>query len=76
MISAYVLIAAKVGRVEEVLSKLSKIKNINKIEKVQGEYDIIAEVITKDDYRLENIIHKNIKKLKSIGLVSTLILKK
>ncbi len=76
MEQAYILVAAKSGKIEEVIYKLSKIKNIRNIERVQGEYDLVAEIVSKDNNSLENIMQKNIKRLKEVGITSTLILKK
>ena len=75
MTSAFVLITTKYGRAEEVASKLMKMQNIKNIETVQGEYDIIAEVSAKNEYKLENIMHENIRRLKNVELVSPLLLK-
>ena len=76
MASAFVLITTKFGMAEEVASKLMKMQNIKKIDTVQGEYDIIAEVDAKNEIKLDNIMHENIKRLKNVELVSPLMLKK
>ena len=60
---------------EEVASKLMKMQNIKKIDTVEGEYDIIAEVDAKNEIKLENIMHENIKRLKNVEIVSPLMLK-
>ena len=75
MVSAYVLITTKYGRAEEVANKLMKMQNIKNIETVQGEYDIIAQIDAKNEYKLENIMHENIRKLKNIELISPLLVK-
>ena len=75
MASAFVLITTKFGMAEEVASKLMKMQNIKKIDTVEGEYDIIAEVDAKNEIKLENIMHENIKRLKNVEIVSPLMLK-
>ena len=76
MASAFVLITTKFGMAEEVASKLMKMQNIKRIDTVQGEYDIIAEVDAKNEIKLDNIMHENIKRLKNVEIVSPLMLKK
>jgi len=75
MVSAFVLITTKFGRSEEVAQKLMRMQNIKHIETVQGEYDIIAEVDAKNELKLENIMHENIKRLKNVELISPLIIR-
>lgn len=75
MASAFVLITTKQGTTEEVASKLMKMQNVKAIEEVQGEYDIVAEIDAKNEIKLENIMHENIKRLKNVELVSPLIIK-
>ena len=66
MVSAFVLITTKQGTTVEVASKLMKMQNVKTIEEVQGEYDIVAEINAKNEIKLENIMHENIKKFKNI----------
>jgi len=73
MASAFVLITTKYGKSGEVANKLMKMQNIKNIETVQGEYDIIAEVHAKNESKLENVMHENIRRLKNIELVSSLL---
>jgi len=75
MVSAFVLITTKQGTTVEVASKLMKMQNVKTIEEVQGEYDIVAEINAKNEIKLENIMHENIRRLKNVELVSPLIIK-
>ena len=75
MASAFVLIATKYGKAEEVARKLNKMQNITTIETVQGEYDIVAEINARNESKLENIMHENIKKLKNVALISPLLIR-
>ena len=75
MASAFVLITTKQGTTVEVASKLMKMQNVKTIEEVQGEYDIVAEINAKNEIKLENIMHENIRRLKNVELVSPLIIK-
>jgi len=75
MVSAFVLISTKYGKAEEVACKLMRMQNVKKIETVEGEYDIIVEVDAKNEIKLENIMHENIRRLKNVDLVSPLMIK-
>ena len=75
MVSAFVLITTKQGTTLEVANKLMKMQNVKTIEEVQGEYDIVAEINAKNEIKLENIMHENIRRLKNVELVSPLIIK-
>ncbi|MEK6932398.1 MAG: Lrp/AsnC ligand binding domain-containing protein [Nanoarchaeota archaeon] len=75
MASAFVLIATKYGKAEEVAYKLNRMQNIKNIEAVEGEYDLIAEIDAKNEIKLTNIMHENIRKLKNVALVSPLMVK-
>ncbi len=75
MASAFVLITTKQGTTVEVANKLMKMQNVKTIEEVQGEYDIVAEINAKNEIKLENIMHENIRRLKNVELVSPLIIK-
>ena len=75
MASAFLLITTKQGTTVEVANKLMKMQNVKTIEEVQGEYDIVAEINAKNEIKLENIMHENIRRLKNVELVSPLIIK-
>ena len=75
MASAFLLITTKQGTTVEVANKLMKMQNVKTIEEVQGEYDIVAEINAKNEIKLENIMHENIRRLKNVDLVSPLMIK-
>ena len=75
MASAFVLIATKYGMAEDVANKLMKMQNVRNIETVQGEYDIVAEINAKNESKLENVMHENIRRLKNVQLISPLLVK-
>jgi len=75
MASAFVLILTKYGMAEDVANKLMKMQNVRNIETVQGEYDIVAEINAKNESKLENVMHENIRRLKNVQLISPLLVK-
>ena len=75
MASAFVLILTKYGMAEDVANKLMKMQNVKNIETVQGEYDIVAEINAKNESKLENVMHENIRRLKNVQLISPLLVK-
>ena len=75
MASAFVLITTKYGMAEDVANKLMKMQNVKNIETVQGEYDIVAEINAKNESKLENVMHENIRRLKNVQLISPLLVK-
>ena len=75
MASAFVLIMTKYGMAEDVANKLMKMQNVKNIETVQGEYDIVVEINAKNESKLENVMHENIKRLKNVQLISPLLVK-
>ncbi|MEK6835992.1 MAG: Lrp/AsnC ligand binding domain-containing protein [Nanoarchaeota archaeon] len=75
MLEAYLLIVARKGRSMELANKLMKMHFIKRIDITQGEYDVIAEVNAKNEGKLDNIVHENIRKLRDVKLVSPLIVR-
>lgn len=75
MIEAYLLILAREGRKINLANKLMKMHWVKKLDITQGEYDIIAEVNAKNEFKLHNIVHENIAKLGDVQLISPLIVK-
>ena len=75
MLEAYLLIVARRGRSKELVNKLMKMHCVKKIDLTQGEYDIIAEIEAKNEGKLNNIMHENIRKLGDVQLISPLIVK-
>ena len=75
MASAFVLIMTKYGMAEDVANKLMKMQNVKNIETVQGEYDIVVEINAKNESKLENVMHENIRRLKNVQLISPLLVK-
>lgn len=75
MLEAYLLIVARKGRNIELANKLMKMHFIKRIDITQGEYDVIAEVNAKNEGKLDNIVHENIRKLRDVKLVSPLIVR-
>ena len=58
-----------------IANKLMKMHFIKRIDITQGEYDVIAEVNAKNEGKLDNIVHENIRKLRDVKLVSPLIVR-
>ncbi|HDO19517.1 MAG TPA: Lrp/AsnC family transcriptional regulator [Thermoplasmatales archaeon] len=52
MIKAYILIKAKVGKLENILEEAKKLKNVESISVVAGEYDLIIKANVKDPEKL------------------------
>ena len=75
MIEAYLLIMARKGKTTELANKLMKMHFIKKIDLTQGEYDVIAEVNAKNEGKLDNIVHENIRKLRDVEFISPLIVR-
>jgi len=75
MTEAYLLILARKGRCLELANKLMRMHYIKKLEITHGEYDIIAEINAKNEFKLSNIVHENIEKLRDVQLISPLIVR-
>lgn len=75
MAEAYLLILARQGRKLNLASKLMKMHCVKKVDITQGEYDMIAEINAKNEFKLNNIVHENIGKLGDVQLISPLIVK-
>lgn len=75
MKEAYLLITAREGRIKELANKLVKMHYVKKIDMTQGEYDIIAEINAKNEFKLDNIVHENLMKLRDVELISPLLVR-
>ncbi len=75
MIEAYLLILAGKGKSKRLADKLMKMHYVKKIDMTQGEYDLVAEIKAKNEFKLDNLVHENIGKLGGVQLVSPLIVR-
>jgi DNA-binding Lrp family transcriptional regulator len=75
MIKAYILILARVGKLESVLKEMRNLSNIENIAVVAGDYDIIARGSVENLEQLMEITDK-IQLIDGIKRTTTLVIEK
>ena len=73
MAQAYVIIHCETGMEEWVIRNLKKIEGVKEVAGVLSLYDIVVKVEAKDQYILEKIITKQIRKVGHIHTTMTLM---
>lgn len=73
VIGAYILMRVESGKEREVYEKLSKMSRVVLINELFGEWDLIIGVNISDTKELDTFVSDKIRKIKEIGLTSTMI---
>jgi len=73
MAQAYVIIHCETGMEDWVIRNLKKIEGVREVSGVLSLYDIVVKVKAKDQYILEKIITKQIRKVGHIHTTMTLM---
>ncbi|HII35751.1 MAG TPA: Lrp/AsnC family transcriptional regulator [Nitrosopumilaceae archaeon] len=73
MAQAYVIIHCETGMEDWVIRNLKKIEGVREVSGVLSLYDIVVKVEAKDQYILEKIITKQIRKVGHIHTTMTLM---
>ena len=73
MAQAYVIIHCETGMEEWVIRNLKKLEGVKEVAGVLSLYDIVVKVEAKDQYILEKIITKQIRKVGHIHTTMTLM---
>ncbi len=74
MIQAYILFKVSSGNEKEVCKQIANFDNVLFSSVIYGEYDIIAKVAVKNLQALEEFLAKNMRKVPSVLLTSTMII--
>jgi len=72
-IGAYVMMRVEPGKERSIYEKLSKMKEVILINELFGEWDLIIGVSISDAKELDTFVSDKIRKMKEIGLTSTMI---
>ena len=73
MAQAYVIIHCETGMEDWVIRNLKKIEGVREVSGVLSLYDLVVKVEAKDQYILEKIITKQIRKVGHIHTTMTLM---
>ncbi len=73
MTKAFVAVHCEMGKEGQVIRKLMEIKGISEVTGVLGLYDVIVKVEALDSATLEQIITKQVRKVRHVLTTMTLI---
>ncbi|RLB06978.1 MAG: Lrp/AsnC family transcriptional regulator, partial [Deltaproteobacteria bacterium] len=69
MITAFVLVKAEKGKIQQVASKLGAFEEVKEVFSITGEYDLLAKVQVKEYKNMSDIVTEKFQKID--GLVNT-----
>lgn len=72
MVKAYVLMNCDVGSDENVLSELRKIHGVKEAHGILGLYDVIAQIESDSEEKIQEIVTKTVRKMPNIHSTLTL----
>lgn len=75
MIKAYILVKAKVGKIENILNEARKIEDVENISVVAGDVDLIVRVRVKDLEKLMKLTDK-IHEIEGVRQTTTYVIEK
>ncbi len=72
-IGAYIMMSVESGKERIVYAKLRKMKEVILINELFGEWDLIIGINISDSKELDTFVSDKIRKIKEVGLTSTMI---